>query len=592
MRRLLVVGISALCLLACVTATNAPAQISASNSAAATEIIYADLLDAYGAFSAIDSGLIKSYDGKDRQAWEAIYHEKRDALVAQLSRLPANGLSKNDARAAVLMRASLSDFPADASTLSPASRCKSAQNTDLAYDALRAALYSCFDELANNLQFEGATVNRVSAFSLLEQIKQPERRKSLFLAFNPLWEAVNAKGQPDSPYRRMIRMASAEAAKHQATKQGSAITAAADSLGVQPLDVETWLEQILDTWRQVSGDTPVEPWDYRYIGGETGRLVDGAIPRESLQRISERYYHDLGADLTDLGVLYDLDPRPGKAPLAYTDLLRCGRMVNGVWRPAIARVSANYGRGGFSNLSELVHEQGHAVHFVAVRARPAFTYPDSLLFIEAFADVPSWSVYEPAWQQKYLGTSGSPSASLRNLYSGVMLDVAWALFEIRMLHNPAADPSAVWTEITSRYLHVVPHPEYSWWAVRVQLTDSPGYMVNYGLGAVITADIRQRIRQSLGPFETGDPRWYSWISQRLLRVGGEFETAALLRQFLGRAVSPQALIDDMRRLARRSEAPAGFQFGFAGAVSISWGNDLKATSRDFDDVFLLGSVPY
>ena len=103
--------------------------------------------------------------------------------------------------------------------------------------------------------------------------------------------------------------------------------------------------------------------------------------------------------------LYDLDPRPGKAPLAYTDLLRCGRMVNGVWRPAIARVSANYGRGGLSNMNELVHEEGHAVHFVAVRARPAFAYNDSLLFIEAFADVPSWSVYEPAWQKKYLGTS-------------------------------------------------------------------------------------------------------------------------------------------------------------------------------------------
>jgi Zn-dependent M32 family carboxypeptidase len=79
--------------------------------------------------------------------------------------------------------------------------------------------------------------------------------------------------------------------------------------------------------------------------------------------------------------------------------------------------------------------------------------------------------------------------------------------------------------------------------------DSPGYMVNYGLGAVITADIRQRIRESLGPFETGDPRWYSWISERLLRRGGELETPELLRQFLGRPVSPQALIDDMRRVA-------------------------------------------
>lgn len=544
MRRPLSLQVNALCLLVCMTTTNILAQIRPSDSVAATENIYADLLDAYGAFSTIDSGLMKSYDGRNRQAWERMYREKRDALVAHLSKLATDGLSKSDKRAVTLMRAALSDFPSDASTLAPRSKCKSAENPHLAYDALRAALYSCFDELANNLQFEGATVNRVSAFSLLEQIKEPERRKRLFLAFNPLWEAVNAKDQPDSPYRRMIRMASADATKH-----ASPITAAADSLGVRPADVETWLEHILDTWRQVSGDTPIEPWDFRYAGGQTARLVDRAIPRESLQKISERYYHDLGADLKDLAVVYDLDPRPGKAPLAYTDLVRCRRMMNGVWRPAIARVSANYGRGGLSNINELVHEEGHAVHFVAVRARPAFTYPDSPLFIEAFADVPSWSVYDPAWQQKYLGTSAPQSAALRNLYSGVMLDVAWALFEIRMLHDPAADPNVVWADITGRYLHIVPHPEYSWWAVRVQLMDSPGYMVNYGLGAVITADIRQRIRQSLGPFETGDVRWYSWISEHLLRVGGEFETADLLHQFLGRSVSPQALIDDMRRLA-------------------------------------------
>jgi hypothetical protein len=173
------------------------------------------------------------------------------------------------------------------------------------------------------------------------------------------------------------------------------------------------------------------------------------------------------------------------------------------------------------------------------------------LFYEAFADVPSWSTYEPAWQQKYLGRSSAEESSLRALYSSVMLDVAWALFELRMLRAPTQDPNAVWTGITSRYLHVIPHPELSWWAVRVQLVNSPGYMVNYGLGAVVTADLRQRIATQLGPFETGDERWFSWLSQNLLSSGQTHQTAELLRGFLGRPVSPQALLTEIGRMQKK-----------------------------------------
>jgi hypothetical protein len=186
---------------------------------------------------------------------------------------------------------------------------------------------------------------------------------------------------------------------------------------------------------------------------------------------------------------------------------------------------------------------------LALRTRPAFMDLGDPIFFEAFADVPSWSVYEPAWQQRYVGRSVGESESLRALYSEVMLDVAWALFDLRMLRDPDADPNVVWTDITRRYLHVKPHPELAWWAVRVQLVHKPGYMVNYGLGAVITADIRQRIAQELGPFATGDARWYGWISDQLLKTGEEHETVQLLRQFLGRPVSPQALLSQLHRLA-------------------------------------------
>jgi hypothetical protein len=309
--------------------------------------------------------------------------------------------------------------------------------------------------------------------------------------------------------------------------------------------------QILDAWREASGDHPIEPWDYYYQGGKADRFLSSAIPRESLLPITERYYKDLGADLKQLGILYDLDPRAGKAPLAYTDFVVRGHRANGRWQPTVVYVSGNYARGGLGLLNEFVHENGHAVHMMALHTRSAFMDLGDPVFYEAFADVPSWETYQPAWQQKYLGKSAPQSDSLRSLYSSVLLDVAWALFEIRMLHNPAADPNAIWTDITSRYLHVVPHPELSWWAVRVQLVDTPGHMVNYGLGAVITADIRHRVQESLGPFATGNPQWYPWISEHLLRQGMEHETSVELEEFLGRPVSPAALLGDIHGIGRQ-----------------------------------------
>jgi hypothetical protein len=246
--------------------------------------------------------------------------------------------------------------------------------------------------------------------------------------------------------------------------------------------------------------------------------------------------------------MHDLAVRPGKAPLAYCDFVRIGRDAGGRWRPARARVSGNVEHGGLYVLNEIVHEDGHAVHASAVHVRPAFFGWGDDLYVEAFADVASWSVAEPAWQQRYLGRGTNESASLRALYATVMLDVAWGLFELRMLRDPDADPNVVWTEITSRYLHVVPHPELPWWALRVQLVDLPGYMINYGLGAVVTAELRHRTREAIGPFDAGNPRWYAWTTGQLLRHGASIPTPELLRNFLGRPVSPDALLAQLARI--------------------------------------------
>jgi hypothetical protein len=532
-------------LLACFTSTAIAGMTADFKQVAEGESIYADLSDAFTIITTIDSGLFTSYRGKDRAAWAQVYREKRREFSKRLAKLPSHGLSENDAKAVAAMRTQFATFSETISApFSPGGKCQDASRKDQDYASLRTALLVCFTESANNVSFEGGKINRQSVLDLLHEIEEPERRKAVFMALAPLWQAINGNDEPDSPYRRMIALAAADAAKH-----GSEIDAAARDAGVNTADVERWLEQILDAWRQVNPEDPVEPWSFSYLSAEADRKLAAAIPRESLQPINQRFYQDLGLDLKQSGTLYDLDPRPGKAPLAYTDYVTHGRMVGGTWQPTIARVSAPYARGGLFVLNELVHENGHVVNLTAIRNRPAFVYWPGDLFVEAFADVPGWSTYEPAWQRRYLGRETSEQVSLRALYGVVVLDVAWSLFELRMLRAPATDPNLLWTEITNHYFHIVPHPELSWWVLREQLVDTPGYMMNYGLGAVLTAEMRQHIREALGPFDAGDPRWYGWLQEHLLRYGSERDSQTLMKDFLGRPVSPQALLNQIHRLA-------------------------------------------
>jgi hypothetical protein len=515
-----------------------------SKKVSAVEYLYAHVSDANTILATIDSGLLSSYQGKDRAAWQQSYSEKRAKLAKELERLPTAGLSDGDTRAIAAMRKQMKAFTSGGALFSPGAKCQDTARKDIAYPHLKSALVACFVKIGNSLSFEGGKINRVSALDLLHETSDPGRRKAVFLAFVPLWQAINGNNEPDSPYRRMIIGAAAEAAKN-----GSEIDNAARDVGIDPPEVEHWLVQILDAWRESSpGDVMFEPWDFRFQAGEADRLLGTYIPRESLQPINHRYYRDLGADLEQMGTLYDLAPRPEKAALAYTEFVTHGRMVNGVWRSTVARVSAPYERGGLFVLNELVHENGHVVNITAIRNRPAFVDWPSDLFAEAFADVPAWSTYEPGWQRRYLGHEAPEQLSLRALYSAVMLDVAWSLFELRMFRAPMTDPNALWTEITSRYLHIVPHPEFSWWAVRVQLADLPGYMVNYGFGAILTAEMREHISEALGAFDTGDSRWYGWLSEHLLRYGSERDTRTLMQDFLGRPVSPHSLLEQIHRL--------------------------------------------
>jgi hypothetical protein len=537
---------AAILILGTLTGGTSAAETANTSPLAPTEALFLEFLDAANAVDYINSGIVAEYDGQDLAAWDARLLDRHKTLLASIEALDEPKLEAADTAAIAAIRVTLADYgnPSPAVANKPDSlACKDARNRDLDYDGLSEVLSACYREIGNNLKFEQGTVDRGSALGLLGDIEEPARRKALFDAFLPLWLAVNGSNESDSPYRRLIKLASAEAATN-----GSGIEAAARAIGVSVQDVERWLIQMLEAWRDVSPPEMVEPWDYRYAIDEANRRIAPSFPDTEIVAVDHRFYLDLGVDLAKLGVVYDVDDRPDKSPLAYTDFLRRGRMINCEWQPTIARVVGRYQSGGLSSLNELVHENGHAVHISAIKNRPAFTdWPDTL-FTEAFADVPSWSVYEPAWQRKYLDTELPVAVSLRTLHGSVMMDVAWSLFEIRMLREPASDPNAVWTDITSRYLRIKPHPEVPWWAVRVQLVSRPGDMVNYGLGAVLTAEIRKRTAEAIGPFDAGNPKWYGWTTDQLLVFGSERNARDLMQALLGRPPSPEAVLEQIRRI--------------------------------------------
>jgi hypothetical protein len=524
---------------------------------AGVESLYADVRTARDRIDvSIAAGQTGVSDATPMAAMILGYNASRKRLASRLAAIDSAALRKDDGRALGVMRWTLArDLDSLAYPL-PAATAGAPAPPDCGYDAsavtatrngldsLRQRVYACYSWAQSHVVFQGDTLDRLTILSAMGRSDDPDRRRRLFQALDPVWRSVNRNNEPASPYRRLI----AEEVRLRKVGDSPAAEQARAS-GVPPDSLERWLVGLLSTWRAVNPDSSMEPWDWYYITGRASRVLSSRISRERLTELNQKIYRSLGADLKALRVHYDLAPRAGKTPVAYTTFGARPRLSNGKWQPGEPWVFATYRTGGLDNLNELLHETGHAVHIAAIRTRPAYAdWPDSDPFTEAVADFVALDVYEPVWQQRWLGDSVPLADGLRGRYGGIMLDVAWALFEVRMLRDPRADPNEVWTALTRDYLRIRPHPELSWWAMRAQLIDAPGYMMNYAAGAILIAAIRARTREIHGPVLAGDSTWYRWIAPRLYRFGLERPTREVIEEFLGGPVTPAAILADMRRM--------------------------------------------
>jgi len=446
-----------------------------------------------------------------------------DALAA-LGRVDPSTLSDEDRRALATMRHALAPPAEDE-------------------DPLTRAVYEAYGRAAESINVDGGTKSRLTVLGLLASEPDAPRRRRLFLALAPVWATIAGPPEGPSPYRQLVLSRNAAWAKQ---PDGSPFDRKARAWGLESQELEGWLTRVLEAWREHAVPaTQVEPWDWYYAGGTADRALASRLPRKEMIAIAKRSYRDLGAGPGPLGVALDLAPRHGKDPVAFTDFVRRGRYEGRSWRAGRFRVSASYETGGLGNLYELMHELGHAAHIAAIRQRPAFDdWPDSDVLTEALADMLGVTVFDTAWERAYLGAEANLADARRARLAGAVLDVAWALFELRVHRDPAAEPNAIWAELTSTYLGIVPHPELAWWAMRGQLVDAPGYMTNYALGAILTESLRARVSALYGPevFDRPTPALYRVLSERLYRFGLERPSRDVVEEFLGGAFVPEPFL--------------------------------------------------
>jgi hypothetical protein len=527
---------------------------------AAVELQYLDARDAWDRVDvARATGGGANLPALETEA-RAISRGLHGAIEAEAS--SEDDLAADDRRALEAMRRGVAAMDTFALPVAPGAICDEehpwAAAIEQGGEALRRRVEGCFAIRQASLETDAGPMDRLRILARLAREPHPAARRRLFMALEPLWQLIDGDGGDGSPYRALVR----EDAKRWAAGH-SPVAANALALGVSAATVETWAVTLLAAWRaavvepaRAAGEHPIEPWDWWWRAGAAQRALDGGLTLDTTMRINRDVHAGLGVDLDELGVRFDVSVREGRPPIpvAFTTFgARPRRLADGGWTPGRPTVVASLAHGGLSELAELIHETGHAIHIAGIRTRPAFTdWPDSDAFTEALADLVSLDVAEPRWQRRWIpdGPAIPEILSLRCRYAEVALDAAWALFEIRQHAEPDRLPNDTWTEITSTWLGIARHPEWSWWAIRGQLVQDPGSMSNYAIGAVLAAALRTAIRGAHGDWIDGDPTWYPWVRAHIYRHGLERSSRRVLEDVLGGPPTADALLAEIVRGGR------------------------------------------
>lgn len=284
----------------------------------------------------------------------------------------------------------------------------------------------------------------------------------------------------------------------------------------------------------------LEIWDLAYTYSGINNTIDNYFPVDSQMLFIKRSLKDIGFNLDDLPIYYDLESREDKSQLAYGFTIKA---------PVDMRVLANLNKGLYST-RVLLHEIGHTLHSAFIKQeRQIFANVIDGLWMESIAQIFTSMMSEKKWLSEY---AHIPDDLIdRYLDAKKEQDIIYLRtsllrlnFEIEAYKNPNRDLNKLYWSLFEEYLSLAPHDDIYPWASLIYYTTHPVYMQNYLIADIVTAQTREYLISNYDVI-TKNQNFKSFIVQNYLRFGSRYGWRELLKRGTDSDLSPDVLIKSL-----------------------------------------------
>ena len=319
---------------------------------------------------------------------------------------------------------------------------------------------------------------------------------------------------------------------------------------------------ILKKWAKEHGISKPEAWDVRYLrekssSGEVNQLFKD-FPETEVMQVAKQFYSSLGIDVDSYGFMMDLYPRPGKNTHAFamgivaSHVTEKGEVLSEP-KPDI-RFLANLKKPvQWDDISTIIHELGHAIHFGEVRqpvslfrgfgsveteaiAMTLERMADSAEFLEDA--LPRFTSIDKSGIQALVAKQDKTT---RIEQAFVLLrQVLFSEFERLAYLNPNQDFGKLWSKLFNEYWGISLETQYSDWDVD-HFVMAPVYVQNYAIGILMVQQFYQSILKDFGTAyrskAIGDK-----LRSKYFAPGTEFDYLELTKGFTGRPLEAKAAL--------------------------------------------------